>query len=412
MTTGGVILAGRSALSRARLLSPAARGGIGEVGHYARTLVRVGLLLRLVALAVALVGVVGPDVSSGALVSIVLVSLTSFGVLFVPGGGQLLARHPLLAVADSLLAFVVLAFLGPGSPVALATVLTALVLGALFDRVMATVLGVLLLVLYTMAVALSVEPDTSFMTVLGIPVVYVCFLVVGACARTADERQRELSAEVAEEREARAAAEERARLARELHDSVGKSLYGIAMLASGAARSLDGDLARARGQLEVLEQSARDTAGQARRLIALQRAERADRPLVESLQEACSAWSARTGVPCDLVSTGEGSRDADVRHEVVAIVLEALENVDRHASAQQVTVTHESSRSGSTVVVVADDGVGFDASTCDGVPVEPAGHYGLVGMSERAHRCGGSLSIRSAPGRGTVITLTIDGGAS
>lgn len=378
-----------------------------ETRGYARTLVRVGLLLRLVALAAALVGVVGPDVTAGILVSIVLVSLTSFVVLFVPSAGPLLSRHPMLVVADSLLAFAVLAFLGPGSPVGLAAVLTALVLGALFDRVMAAVFGALLLALYTLAVALS-GGDESFMTLLGLPVIYVCFLVVGACARAADESQRTLVAQVVGEREARAAAEERARLARELHDSVGKSLYGIAMLASVAARGVEADPVAARAHLDELERSARDAAADARRLVVLQRAAPAGRPLAEALDEVCAAWSARTGVPCDLVSTGSGPDDAEAGHETVAVVLEALENVARHARASRVVVTHETSGS-HTVVSVSDDGVGFDHEECDGAPAEPAGHYGLVGMTERANRCGGTLAIDSCPGRGTTVTLTIGG---
>lgn len=382
-----------------------AEPSVVEEGGYARTLVRVGLLLRLLALAAALVGVVGPGVTAGILVSIVLVSLTSFVVLFVPSAGPLLARHPMLVVADSLLAFVVLAFLGPGSPVGLAAVLTALVLGALFDRVMATVLGALLLALYTIAVALS-GGDESFMTLLGLPVIYVCFLVVGVCARAADERQRALVIQVAGEREARAAAEERARLARELHDSVGKSLYGIAMLASAAARTVDTDAAAARGHLGELERSARDAAADARRLVVLQRAAHAGRPLADALDEACAAWTARTGVPCDVVSVGPGPDDVAVSHEIVAIVLEALENVARHARASRATVSHETG-AGRTVVAVADDGVGFDHEADGGTPAEPAGHYGLVGMTERAARCGGVLTIDSSPGRGTTVTLTI-----
>ena len=122
----------------------------------------------------------------------------------------------------------------------------------------------------------------------------------------------------------------------------------------------------------------------------------------------CAAWSARTGVPCDLVSTGSGPDDAEAGHETVAVVLEALENVARHARASRVVVTHETSGS-HTVVSVSDDGVGFDHEECDGAPAEPAGHYGLVGMTERANRCGGTLAIDSCPGRGTTVTLTIGG---
>ena len=382
-----------------------------KMGHYARNVVRIGLVMRLVALAAALVGVMSTDVTLGVLGAIVLVSLTSFSVLFLPGAGALLVRHPMLVVADSILAFTILALLGPGSPVGLATVLTALILGAFFDRTMAVTFGVLLLALYVLALAVNAEDEHSFMTLLGLPVIYVCFLVVGLCARSADNVQKRLNKQIATEREARAGADERARLARELHDSVGKSLYGIAMLASGASRSLSSADEATKDELSLIADSAREAAEDARRLIHLQRADSADQPLEHSLAKLCQQWSERRGVPCDFTWAGSGTMDPAVRHETVAITMEALENTARHADATRVTITHEGDETAS-VLTIADDGNGFDARMRDGLPVEPAGHYGLVGMVERAQRCGASLDIASAPGRGTRITLTVEGGGT
>lgn len=384
-----------------------------KLGHYARNVVRVGLVMRLVALAAALVGVAGATVTPGVLLAIVLVSLTSFAVLFLPRAGAYLVRHPILVVADSVLAFTILALLGPESPVGLATVLTALILGAFFDRVMAVTLGALLLSLYVLALALAENPgdEYSFMTLLGLPVIYACFLVVGVCARSADETQRHLNAQIASEREARASADERARLARELHDSVGKSLYGIAMLASAATRSLADSEGATKDQLILIGDSAREAAEDARRLIQLQRADNLDQSLEDSLSNLLDQWSSRTGVRCDFTWRGAASRDPDVRHETVAIVLEALENVSRHANAQNVALTYEGNQT-SSVLTISDDGVGFDAQVCNGLPVEPAGHYGLIGMVERAERCGAALNIVSAPGQGASITLTVGGGCA
>lgn len=378
-----------------------------KMGHYARNVVRIGLVMRLVALAAALVGVVlSTDMTLAILGAIVLVSLTSFSVLFLPGAGAFLARHPSLVVADSILAFTILALLGPGSPIGLATVLTALILGAFFDRTMAVTLGVLLLTLYSLALTVSPEVEYSFMTLLGLPVIYVCFLVVGLCARSADNVQKRLNAQIAAEREARAGADERARLARELHDSVGKSLYGIAMLASGASRSLSSADGATKDQLELIADSAREAAADARRLIQLQRADSTDRPLEQSLAKLSQHWSEQSGIPCDFTWSGAGTTDPAVRHETVAITMEALENTARHANATRVRIRYEGDETASALTIT-DDGDGFVANMRDGLPVEPAGHYGLVGMVERAQRCGAKLVIASAPGSGTAITLTV-----
>lgn len=389
----------------ARTMAPS-QDAQGELGHYARTIVRASMLLRLLALAAASIQVALGESPAVTLVAIVLVSLTSFVVLAVPPSLPVLARHPSLVVADSLVAFCVLALLGPGSPVALATVLTALLLGALFVRTMAWILGTMFVSLYT--VALSLHPaaaDLSFMTTVGVPVLYVCFLVVGLSAQAADREQRRLRAAAAAESEARAAAEERARLARELHDSVGKSLYGIAMLASGARRSLESANDRDAARILEIEETARTAAEDARRLVILQRAASLDEPLTGSLVEVARIWQERTRIPCAVVGA-DVALTPDAHHEAVAIVLEALENVRRHAEATSVVVSAHLDDA-SVVVTVVDDGRGFDAAEGR----MPAGHYGLVGMHERAGRAGGTVDISSTPHAGTRVSARFPGGA-
>lgn len=374
-------------------------------GYYAGGVVRIGLVMRLVALTAAVFSMRGPGVTLESLLGILLVSLTSFAVLFFPSAGRLLIRHPILVVADSILAFTILAMLGPGSPVGLATILTALVLGAFFGRVMSITFGALLLSLYALVLLITPETDLSFMTILGLPVIYVCFLAVGIFARIADDTQERLSAQVVAEREARAGAEERARLARELHDSVGKTLYGISMLASAASRSLDrGD--RATEQLELISQSAREAAEEARGLIELQRSDSADQSLRTSIETSCARWSERSGVRSEVLWTGRSPADRDLRHEVVAILLEALENISRHAHATTVRVKFDGAADQCTLEIV-DDGVGFDVEFKDGLPVEPLGHYGLIGMVERARRCDGDLDLISNQGQGTTVRLRV-----
>jgi signal transduction histidine kinase len=88
------------------------------------------------------------------------------------------------------------------------------------------------------------------------------------------------------------------------------------------------------------------------------------------------------------------------REQVQRVVLEALTNVTKHAPDSQVTVTLER-QDGQGTVCIQDDGPGFRPGIAAGKP----GHFGLKVMQARAERIGGALSIESAPGRGTSITL-------
>lgn len=378
----------------------AAERGMPAVVH-ALTLVKVSLLVRLVALAAGLVGLAGSRLTPTVLVAVVLLSLTSFVALVSPRALAFLVRHPIVVVADALLAFTALTLVGLGSPLALATMSSALVLGALFEWRMAALLGTMLLALYTLARVASADADTSFMTVLGLPVIYACLLSLGMTARYSDTRQLALLAEVAHAREVGAAAEERARLARELHDSVGKSLYGIALLADSVAASVDGDPAAARANARLLSETVTEAAAQARLLMSVTRADRADQPLAASLATACTSWHERTGIACELVEHSDLELDLEARYETLAVVLEALENVVRHAGATRVQVRVVEDEE-SVVVEVSDDGRGFTARP-DGA--SPQGHFGLTGMRERAERVGARFAIVSVPGQGTTVRM-------
>jgi signal transduction histidine kinase len=95
----------------------------------------------------------------------------------------------------------------------------------------------------------------------------------------------------------------------------------------------------------------------------------------------------------------------EVRHELVRILREALSNVDRHAGASAVQVRLTGSEAG-LVLVVLDDGTGFNAPF-DLRALAALGHYGLVGMAERAARVAGDLRVLSQPGCGTEVAVRV-----
>jgi signal transduction histidine kinase len=112
-------------------------------------------------------------------------------------------------------------------------------------------------------------------------------------------------------------------------------------------------------------------------------------------------------VDARLVVVGGGAGDgqevklpADVEEALYGIAQEALNNALKHAQPSSVTVTLR--MEGRVELEVADDGSGFDAGAVDG-----AGGIGLVSMQERAEKVGGTLTIHSAPGKGTRINVTI-----
>ncbi|MEV6923196.1 ATP-binding protein [Dactylosporangium sp. NPDC051485] len=226
---------------------------------------------------------------------------------------------------------------------------------------------------------------------------------VGAAMATAAlTRHLELSRSLVAAAQRTAAAEERARLARELHDSVAKTLRGVSLAALALPSSLRRQPALAEHLAGTVAAGAKAAARQARELLQEMRLDVADRDLAAAVAEICAAWSARTGIPArtDLAPVDP---PVAVGYELARILREALANAARHSYAGRVHVRLAPARQGVTLEI-SDDGVGF-AAPGDLSLLQSAGHFGIVGMAERARTVGGQLYIDSAPGAGTTITV-------
>jgi signal transduction histidine kinase len=195
-------------------------------------------------------------------------------------------------------------------------------------------------------------------------------------------------------------AEERRRLAHELHDTLAQGLAGVVLQLEAAEHYLG----EGEGEAARLVARARQTAGaclvDTRRAVAALRPE----PLAHAtLAAAVRQLCARVPATCEVRGT---VRRCHPRVEVVAlrVVQEALANVDKHAAAGEVAVTVEYLAT-SLRVVVQDDGCGFDPAD----PPEPdgrtSGGTGLATMRERVMSVGGTLSVES--GAGTTVTATL-----
>jgi signal transduction histidine kinase len=191
---------------------------------------------------------------------------------------------------------------------------------------------------------------------------------------------------------------ERNRLALELHDVVSQKLFSLVLSAEAAATQLERDPPAARAQVERLGELARQALDELRSLILGLRPPELERDGLEATLRNDVDMLARVhGMKVELVgelAAGDGERDL----AVLRIVHEALHNALLHARAQRIVV-----RLGVEAIEVTDDGVGFDPERAE----VRSRHLGLTSMEERAGELGGRLEIRTAPGRGTTVTLAL-----
>jgi signal transduction histidine kinase len=210
--------------------------------------------------------------------------------------------------------------------------------------------------------------------------------------REALEQLRAARAELDAAARETGALEERARLAREIHDTVAQGLISVITQLEGARDG--GDPRRIDRALE----GARDTLREARRAVqALRPVELDDAQLPDALAQVASRAS---GVNAQLNVTGEPiALHPDAELALVRIAQEALANVRRHAQAREVTLTL-SYMDDMVILDARDDGRGFD-------PAAVRTGVGLAGMRERLAPLGGRLDIESAPGAGTTVVASL-----
>ncbi len=204
---------------------------------------------------------------------------------------------------------------------------------------------------------------------------------------------RELSAKLVRVQE-----EERRALSRELHDQAGQSFSAILMEAENLLDAHQhGDLLRHAGSIRNLAErglsEARDMA------LLLRPSMLDDFGLIPALNWQAKETAKRTGLRVQVAAT-ELPEDLPEEHKtcIYRIVQEALNNVARHAQASAVQISLQG-KAFEISLNVQDDGTGFDAQRVRGL--------GLLGMEERVHHLGGSFSIDSQPGRGTLLKINL-----
>ena len=198
-----------------------------------------------------------------------------------------------------------------------------------------------------------------------------------------------------------ARAEERARIAREIHDTLVQGLTAIGLQLEGALAAFDESPHRARERLRRALDVSRESLEEARRsVLDLRAMPLVGRPLAEALAGLGRRFTSETGIRVHVRAPAGSELPFRVEAELLRIVQEALTNVRKHAMAGEVEVTLRRA-GGSLRLSVRDDGRGFSARKGSDAGV------GMLGMQERARLLGGRLRVESRPGRGTSVLASV-----
>ncbi|MER5214185.1 histidine kinase [Streptomyces sp. NPDC002838] len=333
--------------------------------------------------------------------------------------GPLLLRHPTLLALDTLFGSLLLISAGPDSTLAYVSVCTPLLAGIAYSwrgaAVFASLQSLILLLVHTTLDNGWTSPAEALL----LPGFCVITGAVGSTLRNLMLRfgaaTQALTTVKARLAVTEAVSAERARLAREMHDSVAKTLHGVALAADGLANSAGArvnDPALIKQQAELVARSARRAAAESRELLADLRRESDPAHSTDVLSELAARtqdFTIRTALPATYTPTGDRPTPRvppAVARQLLTIAAEAMENAHRHASA-----THVDVRAGVhgdlLRISVHDDGRGMPADTTLG-HLRRAGHFGLVGMVERAASIGARIDIgQGAHAKGTEVRVEL-----
>lgn len=211
----------------------------------------------------------------------------------------------------------------------------------------------------------------------------------------ASERLEALSARLLEIQE-----EERRRISRELHDEAGQALSGLLVDIANVSAELAGESAVVSERLESIRRGAESTLASIRNLSLLLRPSMLDDlGLIPALRWQARETERRTGMRVAVATDDQGMELPDeYRTTIYRVVQEALTNAARHSNAQTVSILVRSEPA-RLIVIVQDDGIGFDPRQKKGM--------GLLGMHERISHLRGRFEIESEPGQGVVLRIEL-----
>ena len=209
--------------------------------------------------------------------------------------------------------------------------------------------------------------------------------------------------------EAASIAEERNRMAREIHDTLAQAFTGILAQVGAANQVLTDDVEATQAHLDLIKELARTGLTEARRSVVALRPQLLEEGSLHSALHRLVAQIRTAAMDTTLYYEIEGavySLPTEVESNLLRIGQEALTNATKHANADEIRVELVYDRD-RVCLRVKDNGQGFGVGS-----IPSSEGFGLLGMSERAERIGAQLTIRSQPGQGTEIIVTVDREAS
>jgi signal transduction histidine kinase/ligand-binding sensor domain-containing protein len=198
---------------------------------------------------------------------------------------------------------------------------------------------------------------------------------------------------------------ERLRLAREIHDTLAQAFVGISAQLDALETCLPEELRPAHIYLDLARRMAQHSLTEARRSVMdLRSAALNDQDLSAALQSGARNWTEGSAAEVEVDISGDVRRlPEDVEQNLLRIAQEAVTNALKHAHPSRITVKlyHEGHN---LTLRVSDNGCGFEPEDAF---VGMGGHFGLIGIRERAERIGGDLRLESLPGHGTQVEVSV-----
>ena len=233
------------------------------------------------------------------------------------------------------------------------------------------------------------------------------FEVLREARRNEQRRLEELRAELLH-RTVRAQENERQRIARELHDETGQTLTALGMGLRGLSESVTTHPQRAVAQAQQLETLALSGVKELQRMVTgLHPPQLDDLGLLAALRWYTGDVSQHSGIPINIRSEGaKPELSSDFRAAIFRIAQEAITNIVRHANANHIDLQLVYAPS-EVFLRIEDDGRGFDVDKVMRDKAECTTCWGLLGMQERAALVGGTCTIMSMPGKGTLVEVRV-----
>lgn len=210
------------------------------------------------------------------------------------------------------------------------------------------------------------------------------------------------NAQLAERSRYSAIAEERQRLARELHDAVSQQLFAISMTATAVGRTLEKDFEKAKHQIALIEEMSSVAQSEMRALLLhLRPVHLKGKELKVAISDLVNELKVKVPMDIHLEIDEAVSLPKGIEDHLFRIIQEGISNAMRHSQADRLDIRLLSREPGHVRLSIRDNGIGFDMS------VEKLTSYGFISMRERVNEIGGSIDIIAARGQGTRIEIRI-----